>query len=128
MPNRPDDDWMQGGCNDGCRMPSRRDDDWMSDRCNNRDWMQDRCNGGNMAPGTGNGGKVSPETGNGGGRMPEMGDGRGRMPDDCVGNCPIAMAYVPWQQWNDTYDLEKGFLSGTIFPELDLPWVGGACK
>lgn len=31
------------------------------------------------------------------------------------------MAYVPLQQWGQTYDEEKAFERGTIFPELDLP-------
>ena len=36
----------------------------------------------------------------------------------------LAMAYVPWQRWQETYPLEKGFHRGTIFPELDLPFEG----
>lgn len=43
-------------------------------------------------------------------------------------NMPIAMAYVPWQQWRQTYPMEKGFSRGTIFPELDLPFVMGRCR
>lgn len=39
-----------------------------------------------------------------------------------VDQCPLAMAYVPWQYWNNTYELEVGFKRGTIFPELDKPW------
>ena len=35
---------------------------------------------------------------------------------------PIAMAYVPFQQWGETYSLDKGFERGTIFPELDFPF------
>ena len=38
---------------------------------------------------------------------------------------PIAMAYVPWQRWKSTYDPEKALERGTIFPELDLPFLGG---
>ena len=38
-----------------------------------------------------------------------------------------AMAYVPWQQWNDTYPLEQAVLRGTIFPELDLEFQYGRC-
>jgi hypothetical protein len=40
---------------------------------------------------------------------------------------PLAMAYVPWQCWNQVYDLEQGLQAGTIFPELDLPFTG-RCK
>ena len=37
---------------------------------------------------------------------------------------PLAMAYVPWQKWCDIYDLEKGFHCGTIFKELNKPFLG----
>ena len=36
----------------------------------------------------------------------------------------LAMAYVPWQRWQETYPLEEGFKRGTIFPELDFPFEG----
>lgn len=42
---------------------------------------------------------------------------RSRFPE----HTPLAMAYVPFQQWGKTYDEEKAFERGTIFPELDLP-------
>jgi len=37
---------------------------------------------------------------------------------------PLAMAYVPRQRWNTTYEPETGFVCGTIFPELNLPFTG----
>ncbi len=37
---------------------------------------------------------------------------------------PLAMAYVPWQKWKNLYEAEKGFCSGTIFQELNLPFYG----
>jgi len=37
---------------------------------------------------------------------------------------PLAMAYVPWQRWNQTYELEKALSCGTIFPELNKPFFG----
>lgn len=37
---------------------------------------------------------------------------------------PVGMAYVPWQQWKEQYDLQKGFQVGTIFPDLHKPYVG----
>lgn len=40
---------------------------------------------------------------------------------------PIAMAYVPWQKYGDTFDLETGFRIGTIFPELDQPFMRAGC-
>jgi len=41
-----------------------------------------------------------------------------------VEDMPLAMAYVPWQQWKTVYDLNKALKIGTIFPELDLPFCG----
>lgn len=38
---------------------------------------------------------------------------------------PLAMAYVPWQHWYGTYKPSVGFDRGTIFPELDFPFLGG---
>lgn len=38
---------------------------------------------------------------------------------------PLAMAYVPVQQWGETYSIENGFGRGTVFPELDLPFAPG---
>lgn len=40
-------------------------------------------------------------------------------------NTPLAMAYVPFQQWSDTYDDDKALARGTLFPELDLPFLRG---
>lgn len=36
----------------------------------------------------------------------------------------IAMAYVPWQQFGPLYDAQKGLMAGTLFPELDKPFLG----
>lgn len=49
---------------------------------------------------------------------------------DSFGQFPIAMAYVPWQRFAQTYDLCKALRAGTIFPELDKPFCGkrGVCK
>lgn len=41
---------------------------------------------------------------------------------DGVDSCPLAMAYVPWQVFRNTYEPSVAFVRGTIFPELDLPW------
>ena len=43
-------------------------------------------------------------------------------------NCYLAIANIPMQQWNGTYAVEKGFMRGTIFPELDLPFCGREVK
>ena len=45
--------------------------------------------------------------------------------DTPVEKMPIAMAYVPWQDWEELYEIEKAFECGTIFPCLDKPFVGG---
>ena len=45
--------------------------------------------------------------------------------DDCD-DMVLAMAYVPVQQLKNTYDAESGLCEGTIFPELNKPFVG--CK
>ena len=41
---------------------------------------------------------------------------------------PLGMGYVPMQQWSQTYSLDQGLSRGTIFPELDLPFVMGRCQ
>lgn len=48
---------------------------------------------------------------------------------DRLEDMPLAMAYVPWQRWQNIYDAEKGFCNGTIFQELNLPFFGvGGCQ
>ena len=37
---------------------------------------------------------------------------------------PVAMAYVPYQQWKDQYDDDVALQRGTIFPCLDKPFLG----
>lgn len=48
----------------------------------------------------------------------------------CLNNKPIAMAYVPWQHFNSVYEPDKALMCGTIFPELNKPFLGkrGACQ
>ncbi len=43
-------------------------------------------------------------------------------------NYPIAMAYVPWQQWSTPYPTEQALYHGTIFPELELEFIYGRCR
>lgn len=47
-----------------------------------------------------------------------------------LGHMALAMAYVPWQHFTNTYDPEKALHVGTIFPELDKPYIGkrGMCR
>ena len=49
------------------------------------------------------------------------------FPEECPGQV-VAMAYVPWQRLEQVYEVEDGFCRGTIFPELDLPFVMGRCR
>lgn len=42
--------------------------------------------------------------------------------NDEVGCMPIAMAYVPWQQWGEVFTGECGLYHGTVFPQLVKPW------
>ena len=44
-----------------------------------------------------------------------------------VDSLPLAMAYVPWQRFRDTYEMCRALQAGTIFPELDLPFLIGRC-
>jgi hypothetical protein len=37
----------------------------------------------------------------------------------------LAAAYVPWQEWRQTYGLEEAFQKGTLFPCLYKPFSGG---
>lgn len=38
----------------------------------------------------------------------------------------LAMAYVPIQHFQNTYDLQTALVVGTIFPELNKPFKGYA--
>ena len=38
---------------------------------------------------------------------------------------PLAMVYSPVQKWRNIYDNESALVRGTIFEELDLPFLGG---
>lgn len=47
---------------------------------------------------------------------------------DPLAGMPVAMAYVPWQFFQETYEPDKALQYGTIFPELNKPFYGkGGC-
>ena len=52
-------------------------------------------------------------------------------PDENIGvtygltGFPLASVYAPLQKFTDIYDCETGLTRGTIFSELDLPFVCG---
>ena len=35
------------------------------------------------------------------------------------------VAYVPFQQWGKTYEADEALQHGTMFPDLDYPFLGG---
>ena len=44
--------------------------------------------------------------------------------DQRLDDLPIAMAYVPMQKWQKLYDPDVALDRGTLFCELDLPFLG----
>jgi len=47
--------------------------------------------------------------------------------EDQLAGLPLAMAYVPMQEWRNLFDLENGFDEGTLFKELDFPFYPTSC-
>ena len=47
-----------------------------------------------------------------------------RVDSKCIDTLPLAMSYVPFQKWRDLYSAEVGLERGTIFSELDKPFLG----
>ena len=43
-------------------------------------------------------------------------------------NYSLAMVYSPYQQFQNLYCEEEGFVAGTIFKELDKPFYGPKCN
>lgn len=41
---------------------------------------------------------------------------------------PVGMGYVPVQQWETPYPMERALMRGTIFPALDYPFAMGRCR
>ena len=48
----------------------------------------------------------------------------GKSERDELRGMPLAMGYVPWQNFECTYEPMQGLRAGTIFPELDKPFYG----
>ncbi len=42
----------------------------------------------------------------------------------CECNFPLAIPYVPFQMWGETFRPDVALAKGTIFKELDLPFTG----
>ena len=43
---------------------------------------------------------------------------------DCIDRAPLAMAYVPMQVWRNLYSARDALAQGTLFSELNLPFLG----
>lgn len=41
-------------------------------------------------------------------------------------NASLAMAYVPFQEWGEVYSDDEAFPTGTLFPDLNFPFMRGA--
>lgn len=50
------------------------------------------------------------------------------MDNKCESKYKVTMAYVPWQTFTRAYDPQKALKIGTIFPELDKPFLGTGGK
>lgn len=53
-----------------------------------------------------------------------------RRNTDCCdsSDLPLAIASLPMQCWKLTYMPEKALTIGTMFAELNMPFMGGKCK
>ena len=45
--------------------------------------------------------------------------------DDSNQSEPIGICYVPMQKWEKIYDEDTAYSVGTLFPSLNLPFLGG---
>lgn len=43
---------------------------------------------------------------------------------DCINALPLAMAYVPIQKWREIYTADVALDRGTLFSQLDKPFLG----
>lgn len=50
-------------------------------------------------------------------------NGLSKLPKNPV----TTMAYVPFQTDTSMYEAEKALCHGTVFPDLDKPFLGGKC-
>ena len=107
-------------CQDGCMCQNKKPVQHMmpcqsNTPCQNNTLCQNNMPCQNCVPGQNAGTGVFP---------PEM-----RPPGgNALSEMSLAMAYVPMQRWTQTYTLSQGLERGTIFPELDLPFIMGRCR
>lgn len=50
----------------------------------------------------------------------KMSEPMSKFPEDT----PLAMCYVPWQEYGETYNENTALEKGTIFPDLYFPFQG----
>jgi len=50
--------------------------------------------------------------------------GKDRFSDIKLDNLALTMAYVPFQQIEETYNKDEALKMGTLFPNLDKPFLG----
>ncbi len=53
---------------------------------------------------------------------------QGCYKENAIGGLPVAMAYVPWQDYGSIYPLPQALQNGTMFPELNLDFAGRRCN
>lgn len=57
--------------------------------------------------------------------MPESNHSMHRNESMCnCGEYPIGMGYVPWQEFRNLFDPDRGLHAGTAFAELEKPFIG----
>ena len=125
-----------GNC--GCRTPER------TGTCGNRTAERTVTCGDRAAERTVTcGDRAAERTGDCGCGRPERREIHGNFPEERCGceqtvseSCcrddrmkafALAMAYVPWQEWENLYEEEAALARGTLFEALDLPWYSCAC-
>ena len=47
------------------------------------------------------------------------------VPDNCLNSRSLASVYAPAQAWRELYDEETALKKGTLFKELEFPFLGG---
>ncbi len=55
---------------------------------------------------------------------PFSNNGKNKFNNTPLKDLPLTMAYVPFQEWKGTYEPAEALQSGTLFPNLDKPFIG----
>ena len=56
------------------------------------------------------------------------GEERGCARVNCLSGLPLAMVYMPDQEWRNLYGMEEALCHGTLFSELDFPFCMGCAR